>query len=103
MFLLIDNYVSFTFNLWHYLSEIGVEVEVRRNDAIRADNALALNPKALIISPGPCDPYKVGICLELVKKRPVKCLFLAFALGFRLLVKYLAPKLCYLHCRCMVN
>ncbi|MDP7101189.1 MAG: aminodeoxychorismate/anthranilate synthase component II [Rhodospirillales bacterium] len=83
MFLLIDNYVSFTFNLWHYLSEIGVEVEVRRNDAIRADNALALNPKAIIISPGPCDPYKAGICLELINKAAGKVPIFGVCFGFQ--------------------
>ena len=83
MFLLIDNYDSFTFNLWHYLSETGVEVEVRRNDAIRADNALALNPKAIIISLGPCDPDKAGICLELVEKAVGKVPIFGVCLGFQ--------------------
>ncbi|MCF8503172.1 MAG: aminodeoxychorismate/anthranilate synthase component II, partial [Rhodospirillum sp.] len=68
MFLLIDNYDSFTYNLWHYLGELGAEVEVRRNDALTADNALALKPEGIILSPGPCDPDRAGICLELVAK-----------------------------------
>jgi len=92
MFLLIDNYVSFTFNLWHYLSEIGVEVEVRRNDAIRADNALALNPKAIIISPGPCDPYKAGICLELVEKETGKVPIFSVCLGFQVIGQVFGAK-----------
>ncbi|WP_413203487.1 anthranilate synthase component II [Rhodospirillum sp. A1_3_36] len=68
MFLLIDNYDSFTYNLWHYLGELGAEVEVRRNDALTADDALALKPEGIILSPGPCDPDQAGICLELVAK-----------------------------------
>ena len=83
MFLLIDNYDSFTYNLWHYLSEIGVEVEVRRNDAVSADEALALNPDAIIISPGPCDPDKAGICLELVEKAAAKLPIFGVCLGFQ--------------------
>jgi anthranilate synthase component 2 len=66
MLLLIDNYDSFTYNLWHYLGELGPDVEVRRNDAVTVDEALALEPKAIVISPGPCDPDRAGICLELI-------------------------------------
>jgi anthranilate synthase component 2 len=68
MFLLIDNYDSFTYNLWHYLGELGAEVQVRRNDALTADEAMALKPEGIILSPGPCDPDQAGICLELVAK-----------------------------------
>lgn len=68
MFLLIDNYDSFTYNLWHYFGELGVEQVVRRNDAIAADEALAMNPQGIVISPGPCDPDRAGICLELIHK-----------------------------------
>ena len=68
MYLLIDNYDSFTYNLRHYLGELGAEVEVRRNDALSADQALGLEPEGIVISPGPCDPDRAGICLELVKK-----------------------------------
>lgn len=66
MFLLIDNYDSFTYNLWHYLGEQGVSVEVRRNDALSAADALAMKPEGIVISPGPCDPDQAGICLDLV-------------------------------------
>jgi anthranilate synthase component 2 len=66
MYLLIDNYDSFTYNLRHFLGELGAEVEVRRNDVLSAAEALALNPEGIVISPGPCDPDKAGICLELV-------------------------------------
>ena len=75
MFLLLDNYDSFTYNLRHYLGELGAEVEVRRNDAVSADEALSLGAEGIIISPGPCDPDRAGICLEVVEKaagrRPV--------------------------------
>jgi anthranilate synthase component II len=68
MFLLIDNYDSFTYNLWHYLSELGAEVMVRRNDALGVDEALAMRPQGIIMSPGPSDPDRAGICLELVRR-----------------------------------
>ena len=63
MFLLLDNYDSFTYNLRHYLGELGAEVEVRRNDAISADEALALGAEGIVISPGPRDPDRAGTCL----------------------------------------
>jgi anthranilate synthase component II len=66
MFLLIDNYDSFTYNLLHFLGELGAKVEVRRNDALSAEEALALKPEAIVLSPGPCDPDKAGICLPLI-------------------------------------
>jgi anthranilate synthase component 2 len=66
MFLLIDNYDSFTYNLWHYLGELGAEVTVKRNDALSAEEALALKPQGIVISPGPSDPDHAGICLELI-------------------------------------
>ncbi len=68
MFLLIDNYDSFTYNLWHYLGELGAEVVVRRNDALSVDQALGLRPQGIVISPGPSDPDHAGICLELVER-----------------------------------
>jgi anthranilate synthase component 2 len=67
MFLLIDNYDSFTYNLWHYLGELGAEVMVKRNDVITVDEALALRPQGIVISPGPSDPDRAGICLDLVR------------------------------------
>jgi anthranilate synthase component II len=65
MLLLIDNYDSFTYNLFHYLGELGAEVIVRRNDAIDVQAAMALRPSAILLSPGPCDPDRAGICLAL--------------------------------------
>jgi anthranilate synthase component 2 len=66
MILVIDNYDSFTFNLVHYLLELGAEVEVARNDALSVAEALAMEPQALLLSPGPCTPNEAGICLDLV-------------------------------------
>ena len=65
MLLLIDNYDSFTYNLVHYLGELGADVVVRRNDALDVQAALALRPSAIMLSPGPCDPAQAGICLPL--------------------------------------
>ena len=68
MYLLIDNYDSFTYNLVHFLGELGAETVVPRNDALTADEALAMGPQGIVLSPGPCDPDRAGICLELVDK-----------------------------------
>ncbi len=65
MLLLIDNYDSFTYNLVHYLGELGADVKVVRNDAIDVQAAMALRPEAIVLSPGPCDPDQAGICLPL--------------------------------------
>lgn len=67
MLLLIDNYDSFTYNLVHYLGELGADVTVHRNDALSVDAALAMNPAGILLSPGPCDPDQAGICLELTQ------------------------------------
>jgi anthranilate synthase/aminodeoxychorismate synthase-like glutamine amidotransferase len=66
MILLIDNYDSFTFNLVHFLGDIGAEVLVKRNDALDPQAALALRPEAIVLSPGPCTPNEAGICLPLI-------------------------------------
>jgi len=66
MLLVIDNYDSFTWNLVHYLGELGAEPHVVRNDKITADEALAREPEAIVLSPGPCTPNEAGICLDLV-------------------------------------
>jgi anthranilate synthase component II len=65
MLLLIDNYDSFTYNLVHYLGELGADVAVHRNDALDVQAAMALRPSAIVLSPGPCDPDAAGICLPL--------------------------------------
>jgi len=66
--LLVDNYDSFTWNLVHLIGALGPEIDVRRNDALTADEALALDPDAIVLSPGPCTPNEAGICLELIEK-----------------------------------
>ncbi|MQA65974.1 MAG: aminodeoxychorismate/anthranilate synthase component II [Alphaproteobacteria bacterium] len=76
MFLLIDNYDSFTYNLVHYLGELGAKIAVRRNDAITVEDALALGDEGIVLSPGPCDPDRAGICLALItaaaaRRRPL--------------------------------
>ena len=81
MLLLIDNYDSFTYNLVHYLGELGAETAVFRNDALTVDGALALTPDAIILSPGPCDPDQAGICVELIKKTDGKIPILGVCLG----------------------
>ncbi len=65
MLLLIDNYDSFTYNLVHYLGELGAEVVVHRNDALDVAGAMALRPSAIVLSPGPCAPDQAGICVPL--------------------------------------
>ena len=81
MRLLIDNYDSFTYNLVHFLGELGAEFTVRRNDALSAEQALALKPEAIVISPGPCDPDRAGICLELIAKAAGQVPILGVCLG----------------------
>jgi anthranilate synthase/aminodeoxychorismate synthase-like glutamine amidotransferase len=66
MILVIDNYDSFTFNLVHYLLELGAETQVVRNDAITVAQAMAMQPQAILLSPGPCTPNEAGICLDLI-------------------------------------
>jgi anthranilate synthase component 2 len=66
MFLLIDNYDSFVYNLRHFLGELGGEFAVHRNDALSVADVLAMRPEGIVLSPGPCDPDKAGICLDLV-------------------------------------
>lgn len=81
MLLMIDNYDSFTFNLVQYFGELGQQVHVVRNDAITVDEALALNPSAICISPGPCDPAQAGISIALIKAAAGKIPLLGVCLG----------------------
>lgn len=81
MFLLIDNYDSFTYNLFHYLGEIGIEVNVRRNDALSVGEALAMQPQAIVLSPGPCDPDRAGICVDLIRNAAGRVPLLGVCLG----------------------
>ena len=68
MILIIDNYDSFTYNIYHYFGEIGAESNVYRNDKININEIIKLNPKAIVLSPGPCTPNEAGICLELINE-----------------------------------
>jgi len=81
MLLLIDNYDSFTYNLVHYLGELGAATEVYRNDALSVDQALALGPDAIVLSPGPCDPDRAGICVDLVRRAKDSIPILGVCLG----------------------
>lgn len=81
MLLLIDNYDSFTYNLWHYLGELGAEVVVRRNDALTPAEALVMAPDGIVISPGPCDPDRAGICLDLIARAAGQVPILGVCLG----------------------
>jgi len=81
MLLLIDNYDSFTFNLVHFLGEVGARSEVWRNDAIGVAEALARKPEAIVLSPGPCTPNEAGICLELIRAAAGQVPVLGVCLG----------------------
>lgn len=81
MLLLIDNYDSFTYNLFHYLGELGEPVTVIRNDRISAADAIAMRPDSIVLSPGPCDPDKAGICLELIRSAAGRIPILGVCLG----------------------
>ena len=67
MLLLIDNYDSFTYNLVHYLGELGARAVVHRNDQITVEAAMAMKPAGIVLSPGPCTPNEAGICMDLIK------------------------------------
>jgi anthranilate synthase component 2 len=81
MLLLIDNYDSFTYNLVHFLGELGAQSEVVRNDKISVDEIVKKKPKAIVLSPGPCTPNEAGVCLELIEKVGGKIPLLGVCLG----------------------
>ena len=81
MLLLIDNYDSFTYNVAHYLGQLGAEVKVLRNDAIGVDDIHKMQPEHIVISPGPCDPDKAGISVEVVKAFAGQIPILGICLG----------------------
>ena len=81
MILIIDNYDSFTYNIYHYLGEIGAESNVYRNDKISINKIIKLKPKAIVLSPGPCTPNEAGICIDIVKKLHAKFPILGICLG----------------------
>ena len=81
MLLLIDNYDSFTYNLFHYLGELGADIDVRRNDVLSVEEAMALAPQGIVLSPGPCDPDRAGICLPLIEAAAGQMPLLGVCLG----------------------
>jgi anthranilate synthase component 2 len=81
MILVIDNYDSFTYNLVHYLAELGADLVVRRNDALSVDEALEMRPQGLLLSPGPCTPNEAGVCLGLLDAAPDDLPILGVCLG----------------------
>jgi anthranilate synthase/aminodeoxychorismate synthase-like glutamine amidotransferase len=81
MILLIDNYDSFTFNLVHFLGDLGARCEVWRNDKLTVAQAMAKAPEAIVLSPGPCTPNEAGICLELIAEASGKIPILGVCLG----------------------
>jgi anthranilate synthase component 2 len=81
MLLLIDNYDSFTWNLVHYLGELGAECRVVRNDELTVEEALSSGATAVVLSPGPCDPPRAGICMDLVSRAPDDLPILGVCLG----------------------
>ncbi|MBK9078156.1 MAG: aminodeoxychorismate/anthranilate synthase component II [Hyphomicrobium sp.] len=81
MLILIDNYDSFTYNLVHYLGELGAESVVIRNDKVTAEEVMAKKPQAIVLSPGPCTPNEAGVCLDLIKKAGPTIPLLGVCLG----------------------
>src|SRR5215204_1086016 len=81
MILLIDNYDSFTYNLYQYLCELGAEVTVRRNDKIELEEIAALAPEGIVISPGPCTPHEAGVSIEVIRRFAGEIPILGVCLG----------------------
>lgn len=81
MIVLIDNYDSFTWNLVHYIGELGARVRVHRNDKVAPEDVLAADPSAIVLSPGPCTPNEAGICLDLIAKAGGNVPILGVCLG----------------------
>ena len=81
MILVVDNYDSFTYNLVHYLAELGAEARVVRNDDLTAAEAFALRPEAILLSPGPCTPNEAGICLSVIETAPLDLPIFGVCLG----------------------
>ncbi len=93
MILLVDNYDSFTFNLYQSLAGQGARVDVRRNDALTVDEVLAMRPRAVVLSPGPGRPEGAGICLELLARLPEEVPLLGVCLGHQSLVEHYGGRL----------
>jgi len=92
MILVIDNYDSFTYNLVHYLAELGARMVVRRNDKITVGEALGMGAEAILLSPGPCTPNEAGICLEILAKAPEDLPILGVCLGHQAIAQAFGGK-----------
>jgi anthranilate synthase/aminodeoxychorismate synthase-like glutamine amidotransferase len=92
MILLIDNYDSFTFNLVHFLGDVGARCEVWRNDKLTVEQAMARGPEAIVLSPGPCTPNEAGICLDLIAAAAGKVPILGVCLGHQAIGQALGGK-----------
>ena len=97
MILLIDNYDSFTWNLVHYLGELGAEAEVVRNDALTVAEVLARRPAAVVLSPGPCTPDEAGICVDLVRAAPADLPILGVCLGHQAIARAFGARVVRCH------
>lgn len=93
MYILIDNYDSFTYNLYHYLIDLGADVAVHRNDQISVDAVIEQKPTGIIISPGPCTPNEAGICLDLVGKAKANVPILGVCLGHQSIAQAFGGKI----------
>ena len=93
MLLIIDNYDSFTYNLVHYLGELGEDTIVKRNDSIRVEDALEIGANGIVLSPGPCTPDKAGICLELIKRASGQAPILGVCLGHQSIAQAFGAKI----------
>ena len=97
MLLLIDNYDSFTWNLVHYLGELGAETRVVRNDELTVDQALGAGAGAVVLSPGPCDPARAGICVDLIRRAPDDLPILGVCLGHQAIGEALGGRVVRCH------
>ena len=93
MYILIDNYDSFTYNLYHYLVDLGADVAVHRNDQISAKTVIEQKPSGIIVSPGPCTPNEAGICLELVEQAKSAIPILGVCLGHQSIAQAFGGKI----------
>jgi len=93
MILVVDNYDSFTYNLVHYLAELGAPTHVIRNDDMSAEEALALKPDAVLLSPGPCAPDQAGICLDVLAKAPEDLPIFGVCLGHQAIARVYGGRL----------
>ena len=103
MIVLVDNYDSFTFNLVHYLGELGADVAVHRNDKIAVADVLAAEPEAIVLSPGPCTPNEAGICLDLIDQAAPTIPILGVCLGHQAIGQAFGGKVVRAPSRCTAS